>query len=88
MPFIQILKKRLDAGEEPTEVFERRLPFNEVDTLKETIPSLKQTIPKLQAVDIIPGGEGAVDGGRADLPPSAKAATPGNPTFYFENISA
>lgn len=86
MPFIQVLKKRLDAGEKPTEVFERRLPFDEAATLKEIIPSLKQTIPKLQIVDIIAGGEGAADA--EQLPPSAKAATPGNPTFHFENIAA
>ncbi len=88
MPFIQGLKKRLDAGEKPTVVFERRLPFDEVATLKEIIPSLKQTIPKLQVVDILPGGEGAGTGKAEELPVPAKAATPGNPTFYFENVAA
>ncbi|KAI0011390.1 leucyl-tRNA synthetase [Xylariaceae sp. FL0662B] len=80
MPFVQALKKRLDAGEKPKDVFDRRLPFDELATLTEIIPSLKQTIPKLQTVDITTTGQGK------DLPSMAAAATPGNPTFYFENI--
>ncbi|KAI1740026.1 leucyl-tRNA synthetase [Xylaria scruposa] len=76
MPFVQVLKKRLDSGEKPDDVFSRRLPFNEAETLKEIVPSLKQTIPKLEAVEITMV-EGETEG---------KTATPGNPTFAFENI--
>ncbi|KAI8954138.1 leucyl-tRNA synthetase [Xylaria longipes] len=76
MPFVQVLKKRLDSGEKPDDVFSRRLPFDEAETLKEIVPSLKQTIPKLEAVEITMV-EGETEG---------KIATPGNPTFAFENI--
>ncbi|KAI0972747.1 leucyl-tRNA synthetase [Xylaria arbuscula] len=76
MPFVQLLKKRLDSGEKADDVFSRRLPFDEVDTLQEIVPNLKQTIPKLEAVDVTLV-EGETEG---------KIATPGNPTFAFENI--
>ncbi|KAI1820205.1 leucyl-tRNA synthetase [Xylaria intraflava] len=76
MPFVQLLKKRLDSGEKADDVFARRLPFDEAATLKEIVPSLKQTIPKLEAVDITIV-EGETEG---------KVATPGNPTFTFENV--
>ncbi|KAJ2979526.1 hypothetical protein NUW58_g7179 [Xylaria curta] len=76
MPFVQHLKKRLDSGEKAEDIFSRRLPFDEAETLKEIVPSLKQTIPKLEAVEIALV-EGETEG---------KIATPGNPTFTFENI--
>ncbi|KAI0401808.1 leucyl-tRNA synthetase [Xylaria palmicola] len=76
MPFVQLLKKRLDSGEKADDVFSRRLAFDEAETLKEIVPSLKQTIPKLEAVEISMV-EGETEG---------KTATPGNPTFAFENI--
>ncbi|KAI3329099.1 leucyl-tRNA synthetase [Xylariaceae sp. AK1471] len=75
MPFVQLLKKRLDSGEKAADVFARRLPFDEAETLKEIVPSLKQTIPKLEAVEITMV-QGETEG---------KIATPGNPTFTFEN---
>ncbi|KAI8627983.1 leucyl-tRNA synthetase [Xylariaceae sp. FL1651] len=76
MPFVQHLKRRLDSGEKAADVFARRLPFDEAETLREIVPGLKQTIPKLEAVDITTV-EGETEG---------KTATPGNPTFWFENI--
>ncbi|KAI1329187.1 leucyl-tRNA synthetase [Xylariaceae sp. FL0255] len=76
MPFLQVLKKRVDSGEKASEVLSRRLPFDEVETLKEIVPGLKQTIHKLQDVEIVLA-EGETDG---------KVATPGNPTFAFENV--
>ena len=88
MPFVQILKRRLEAGEPADAVLGaggRLLPFDEPATLREIVPSLRQTIPKLKVVDIVTsGGETAPD----DLAPAAKAATPGSPTFHFENIDA
>lgn len=76
MPFVQLLKKRLDSGEKAADVFARRLPFDEASTLKEIVPSLKQTIPKLESVEInLVQGE-----------TEGKIATPGNPTFAFENV--
>ncbi|KAI1130249.1 leucyl-tRNA synthetase [Nemania abortiva] len=76
MPFAQLLKRRIDSGEKATDVFARRLPFDEAETLKEIVPSLKQTVPKLEAVEITMV-EGETEG---------KTATPGNPTFNFENV--
>ncbi|KAH9908340.1 leucyl-tRNA synthetase [Xylariomycetidae sp. FL2044] len=84
MPFVQGLKKRLDAGENAADVFEHKLSFDETATLKEIIPGLKQTIPKLEVVEIVPvGAEGA---GAEHLAPSAKASVPGDPKFFFENV--
>ncbi|KAI2636056.1 leucyl-tRNA synthetase [Xylaria nigripes] len=76
MPFVQVLKKRLDSGEKADDVFARRLPFDEAETLREIVPSLKQTIPKLEVVDVtLVTGE-----------TEGKVATPGNPTFTFDNV--
>ena len=96
MPFIQGLKKRLDSGESKQEVFERKLPFDELVVLQEMVPGLKQTVQKCQTVEIITveegGKSGAVVGGeqngekRTGLPLVAEGAIPGNPTFNFENI--
>jgi leucyl-tRNA synthetase len=41
MAFIQGLKKRLVAGEEPQTVFDRNLAFDELNTLREMVPGLK-----------------------------------------------
>ncbi|KAI0516787.1 leucyl-tRNA synthetase [Xylaria bambusicola] len=76
MPFVQALKKRIDSGEKAEDVFSRRLPFDEAETLQAMVPSLMQTIPKLEAVEIAMV-EGESEG---------KAATPGTPVFTFENI--
>lgn len=94
MPFIQGLKKRLDSGEKATEVFDRRLPFDEIATLKEMVPGLKQTITKLKVVEVVGVKEGEKVGKvllgegetRDNLPPPAEQAVPGAPTFFFENL--
>ncbi|KAJ9137922.1 Leucyl-tRNA synthetase [Pleurostoma richardsiae] len=94
MPFIQLLKKRIDSGEAAAEMLDRRLPFDELATLKDMIPSLKQTISKLETVQIVSVKEGEATGeivvGEGDdkttkLPPQAASATPGSPSFLFEN---
>lgn len=93
MPFIQALKRRIDGGEDATAVFDRKLAFDELATLEAMVPGLKQTVNKLDAVVIVsvkPGAtSGAVyksDGKTLDsLPPPAASATPGNPSFFFEN---
>ncbi|KAI0200376.1 leucyl-tRNA synthetase [Astrocystis sublimbata] len=77
MPFVQALKKRLDSGEKPGDVFSSRLPFDEAETLREIIPSLKQTIPKLEDVEVT----------MTEDETEGKNATPGNPTFVFVNIA-
>lgn len=92
MPFIQGLKKRIDSGEDAAKVFNRKLSFDELATLEAMVPGLKQTVVKLQSVVIVsvqPGGQtGQVyKSGEtlASLPQPAAAATPGNPSFFFEN---
>lgn len=81
MPFVQLLKKRIDAGESATEVFARKLPFDEVSTLNEIVPGLKQAVVKLEDVIIVTVEAGS-EGGQV-----GKAASPGHPAFLFENIS-
>jgi leucyl-tRNA synthetase len=82
MPFVQALKKRLDAGETASNVFDRKLPFDEVTVLKEMVPGLKVTVPKLKEVEIVV----VEDAGGKDLAPQAASAEPGQPTFAFSNI--
>jgi leucyl-tRNA synthetase len=91
MPFIQGLKKRLVGGEKPQTVFDRKLAFNEIDTLTQMVPGLKKTA-NLKMVDIVQVSEGGkkgvlIDGGEiGELPQTAEAAVPGAPTFHFENV--
>jgi leucyl-tRNA synthetase len=91
MPFVQGLKKRLVSGEKPQTVFERKLAFDEINTLKEMVPGLKKAAG-LKVVDIVQVTEGGKKGvlvGGADvdgLPQMAEAAVPGVPTFHFENV--
>lgn len=82
MPFVQLLKKRLDAGETAGNVFDRKLPFDEVTVLREMVPGLKVTVPKLKEVDIVVVEEA----GGKDLPSQAAIAEPGQPTFAFGNV--
>lgn len=94
MPFVQGLKRRLDGGEKAAEVFDRRLPFDEITTLKEMVPGLKQTVTKLKVVEVVGVKEGEKVGKvllgegetKDNLPPPAEAAVPGAPTFFFENL--
>ena len=100
MPFVQSLKKRLESGENTNDVFERRLPFDEVQVLKEMAPGLRQILMKCKVVEIVNveegGKNGTVIGGsgqgvkerdfRSDLPQSAESAMPGSPSFHFENL--
>lgn len=53
MPFLQVLKKRLDSGESPQRVFERGLSFKEVDVLREMVPGLQSTVRKLDLVEVV-----------------------------------
>ncbi len=97
MPFIQNIKKRIDSGEDAAAVFDRRLPFDELATVDAMVAGLKQTINKLEAVVIVSVKPGAKAGDRygevfkgdgtplETLPQAAASATPGNPSFFFEN---
>lgn len=91
MPFVQGLKKRLMSGDKPQAVFDRKLAFDELETLREMIASLRKTTG-CKVVEVIAVDEGgkagtSLDGERREgLPQVAEGAVPGNPTFYFENI--
>ncbi|KAF2262028.1 leucyl-tRNA synthetase [Lojkania enalia] len=80
MPFIQSVKKRLDAGESRSEVFNRKLPFDEEAVLTEMVPALKQVVRKCEDVVVVTVKPGE------SVPQGAENAVPGNPAFNFENI--
>lgn len=42
MPFVQGLKKRLISGENPENVLEQNLPFDESEVLKESLPVIRR----------------------------------------------
>lgn len=99
MPFIQGLKKRIDSGEDAEQVFNRKLSFDELATLEAMIAGLKQTVVKLLSVGLVSVQPGATsgtvylgsDGTKSGeiletLPLPAASATPGNPSFFFENM--
>jgi leucyl-tRNA synthetase len=80
MPFVQLLKRRIDGGEAADSVFERKLGFEEEYVLGEMVPGLKVTVTKLKVVEIV------VVKGQDGLPASAAQAEPGSPTFEFVNV--
>lgn len=93
MPFVQALKKRLQAGEDPSVVFSRKLAFDEKATLIDMSSGLVRTAGLTQ-LEILEVEEGGKKGRSIVNPekvvditvPNAEAAVPGVPTFYFENI--
>ena len=92
MPFVMGLKKRLVAGEKKDLVFDRKLAFDEIQTLKNMVPGLKKAagLSVVELVEVAEGGKsGKVVGEErevAGLPPQAEAAVPGAPNFSFENV--
>lgn len=98
MPFMQDLKRRLDAGESQRTVFRRALGFEEVAVLEKLVPLLKDTVPKLKEVKISlldeqgsktwSTSKGDTSEGLARLPQVAALAKPGMPSMEFVNISA
>ena len=82
MTFVQGLKKRLATGEKEDSVFERKLPFDEVGILQDMKKGLMKTTG-CKEVKIV---EVAEDEKNKGLPPVAEAATPGQPSFAFENV--
>ncbi len=97
MPFVQQLKKRLMSKESPEEVFDRKLLFEEGEVLAKMVGGLRRTtgcrvveVVKVEGeegkkVGVVMVGEGE-GGGREELPSVAGQATPGSPSFHFENI--
>jgi leucyl-tRNA synthetase len=90
MPFIQELKRRLEASGKPDDVLGRVLGFDEVKALNEMAPVLKSTVQRLKGVSIIvvdePGNTGKAGAGDAEIPQIASSAEPGNPSLEFFNI--
>ena len=101
MPFVQNLKQRLVfQKEDPQAVFDRKLVFDEVKTLREVLPVLKRSTG-CKEVEIIVVDEGGKKGRRVPdegpgdweggevvegLSGPSESATPGNPGFAFENV--
>ncbi|KKY24094.1 putative leucyl-trna synthetase [Phaeomoniella chlamydospora] len=81
MPFVQGLKKRLQAKEDPKTVFDRKLAFDEVEALENLKAGLKRTTG-CREIKIVPVGED-----KGGLPSLAQSAVPSQPTFLFENIA-
>jgi len=81
MPFVQGLKKRLVVNSEsPETVFERRLPFDEVEILNEMKKGLMRTTGCKDVVVTVVGED------KTGLPVMAEHAIPGSPSFLFENV--
>ena len=94
MPFVQGLKKRLQAGEPASVVLEQKLVFDEKETLLQMVPGLKRSTGLIEChiVAVEEGGKKGVnlaDGKEVDITvPVAEFAQPGTPTFHFENVEA
>lgn len=99
MPFVQGLKKRLLGGEKAEVVFDRKLGFDEGEVLVKMVKGLRRTTgcKVVEVVRVEGEGEGeekvgtvvGAEGGeekRKGLPLVANSATPGSPSFHFENL--
>ncbi|KAI4241785.1 MAG: hypothetical protein L6R40_004331 [Gallowayella cf. fulva] len=54
MPFVQALKKRLQSGgEEATDVFERKMAFEEVEVLGQMLAGLRKTVNRCCGVEVV-----------------------------------
>lgn len=94
MPFVQGLSKRLQV-EKPEAVFDRKLPFDEVETLRNVVSQLKK-LTGAQVVEVVVVEEGVKTGKKVVgenegeivdvLPPGADSAVPGEPKLEFVNI--
>ncbi|KIW58966.1 leucine-tRNA ligase [Exophiala xenobiotica] len=81
MPFVQALKKRLVVNNEsPETVFERKLPFDEVEILNDMKKGLMRTTGCKDVVVTVVGED------KTGLPVMAEHAVPGLPSFLFENV--
>ena len=85
------------GGEDPTAVFERKLPFDEGQVLVQITPALKRTagcsgVKIVLLLDENRENNVALEddgrrGGKVDgLPVTADGAVPGHPTFHFVNV--
>lgn len=93
MPFVQQLKKRLIKDREsPNLVFDRKLPFDEFEALRNMLGMFGR-LTGANEIDLIAVDQGGQTGVNVSgdkitaLPAVAQNATPGQPTFHFENIA-
>lgn len=94
MPFVQGLKRRLQAGEEASVVLAQKLAFDERETLAQMVPGLCRTagLTACRVVAVEKGGRRGFEvtggGGEVEIAAAAVAeqAVPGAPTFLFENV--
>lgn len=99
IPFIQQIKSSiLNRSKEITahEAFKRKIPFNELDILSNSISFIKQNIgiTILEIFKIIYNDDGKVISAESiinndrisTIPDNAEDAIPGHPIFLFENI--
>ena len=96
MPFVQHLKKQLDAGLSREEVLGTELLFDELAVLREMVPGLLQTLSRCKVVEMVRvSGDDErrtgtlIDSGVVlpELPLAAAGAAPGNPGFSFGNLA-
>ncbi|KAF4818500.1 Leucine--tRNA ligase [Colletotrichum siamense] len=94
MPFVQGLKRRLQAGEPANAVLERKLAFDEKAVLVDMVDGLKRSA-NLVEVSIVAVEEGSkkgtdlISGATVEnLPPNAEGAVPGAPNFLFANVES
>ncbi|KAK9332090.1 hypothetical protein V1520DRAFT_305060 [Lipomyces starkeyi] len=94
MPFVNHLKYRLTGGKEsPDVVFNRKLVFDEVETVKATIPILQRGIGS-QSVEVFEVQDGSsvctniLTGEEVPVayPKEAEAAVPGTPGISLVNV--
>ncbi|VEU20569.1 DEKNAAC101519 [Brettanomyces naardenensis] len=95
MPFVSILKKELETSK-PEEVFNRELPFDEVETVKSTFPVLEKApaqvkVAEVTAVAFKAGdktGKDVKTGEEVEIPnsKSIQTAVPGQPGVFIRNI--
>ncbi|KAL8934811.1 MAG: hypothetical protein Q9211_005035 [Gyalolechia sp. 1 TL-2023] len=53
MPFVQTLKRRIQTGEDASDVFDRKLAFDETEVLGQMLRGLRKTVPKCRGVEIV-----------------------------------
>jgi leucyl-tRNA synthetase len=97
MQFVNVLKTRLGAGETPETVFDRKLIFDELETVKSTLDVLKKSpsATRVEEVDVIAIGKDDNTKGRSIISgdevqvPSNKAiqeTVPGEPAIVLANL--
>ncbi|EPS94595.1 hypothetical protein FOMPIDRAFT_1054942 [Fomitopsis schrenkii] len=81
MPFVQLFKRKMSQfGAQ--QAFNRRLPFSEVEVLKEILPYLKKTLDLVDA-EIFTADEAVAKGSNKMI---VESAEPGSPAFEYRNV--